>query len=196
MKTNYNLKAYFPVLFISFILMGLTYDANAQKHRNEGRKGNEKERKEYRESRHDDNRIAYNDRRSYSGRNYERKNWNDREYHPQYNKRYGHEESEYFEHPRYGRVYQKFDRRPIVLRHHRDNYYYYGNRFYTFRPGIGYCAIEFPGHTYFRQLPFACDEVYVHGQSFYRYGDLYFRLFPGGYMVVPSPFAVTITARF
>jgi len=50
----------------------------------------------------------------------------------------------YYNHPRYGRVYQRFDHNPFVFNSNRGNYYYYGNHFYNYRQGIGYCMIEPP----------------------------------------------------
>jgi hypothetical protein len=194
MKSIDNLRQYFPVVIFSTLLIASTVEANAQNRRNEGKKGNGREWKEYRETGRDDNRTAYNDRREDRDRSYERKNWNDREYRPKYTNRYKHSDSDYFEHPKYGRVYQRFDRTPVVFHHDRDDYYYYGNHFYNYRRGIGYCVVEPP--RYFRTLPFGCERVRVDGRILFRNGDLYFQLSPRGYVIVPSPLELNFSLRF
>ena len=197
MKTLNNFRQYFPVLMLAAAMIASTVVANAEDHHKEGKKENGRERKEYRESGRDDDRTSYNDRSD--DRNYERKNWNSREnhkeYHPQYSNRYKHQTSNYFEHPKYGRVYERFDRNPVVFHHDRDDYYYYGNHFYSYRRGVGYCVVEPPRHVYFRQLPVDCERVYVNGNIFFRNGDLYFQLSPRGYALVNLP-RISISARF
>jgi len=199
MKTIDNLRKYLPVVIFSTILIASTVEVNAQNHRKEGKKGNGHERKEYRESRHDDDRSAYNDRRDDRDGNYEHKNWNSREnhkeYRPKYNSRNKHYDSDYYDHPRYGRVYQRFDRNPVVYHHNRDDYYYYGKHFYSYRRGVGYCVVEPPRHVYFRQLPADCERVYVNGNVLFRNGDLYFQLSPRGYAMVNLP-GISISAGF
>ena len=199
MKTIDNLRKYLPVVIFSTILIASTVEVNAQNYRKEGKKENGRERKEYRESGRDDDRTAYNDRRDDRGGNYERKNWNNREndkkYRPRYDNRNKHYESDYFEHPRYGRVYQRFDRDPVVFHHDRDDYYYYGDRFYSYRRGVGYCVVEPPRNVYFRQLPVHCERVYVYGNVLFRNGDLFFKLSNRGYALVNLP-GVSISARF
>ena len=194
MKSIDNLRQYLPVVIFSTLLIASTVEANAQNHRNEGKKGNGREWKEYRETGHDDDRTAYNDRRDDRDRSYERKNWNDREYRPKYTNRYKHSDSDYFEHPKYGRVYQRFDRTPVVFHHDRDDYYYYGNHFYNYRRGIGYCVVEPP--RYFRTLPIGCERVRADGRILFRNGDLYFQLSPRGYVIVPSPLELNFSLRF
>lgn len=199
MKTIDNLRKYLPVVIFSTILIASTVEVNAQDHRKEGKNENGRERKEYRESDRRDDRTVYNDRDNDRGGNYERKNWNNREnnkeYRPKYNNRNKHYESDYFEHPRYGRVYQRFDRNPVVFHHDRDDYYYYGDRFYSYRRGVGYCVVEAPRNVYFRQLPVNCERVYVNGNVLFRNGDLFFRLSNRGYALVNVP-GISISARF
>lgn len=200
MKTIDNLRQYLPVVILSTILIASTVEVNAQNHRGEGKKGNGRGWKEYRESDRDDDRTANNNWRDDRDRNYEKHNWNENgnrnEYRPKYSKKFRHEDSEYYEHPNYGRVYQRFDRNPVVFHHDRDDYYYYGNHFYNYRRGIGYCAVEPPRHTYFRQLPSDCERVYVNGDVFFRNGNVFFQLSPRGYAIVPSPVQIRISARF
>lgn len=200
MKTIDNLRQILPLVILSTILIASTVEVNAQNHRGEGKKGNGHERKEYRESDRDDDRTAYNEWRDDREGNYEHKNWNnrgnDKGYRPKYNSRYKHYDSDYYEHPRYGRVYQRFDCNPVVFHHDRDNYYYYGNHFYNYRRGVGYCVVEPPRHVYFRQLPVDCERVYVNGDIFFRNGDVFFQLSPRGYSIVPSPVQIRISARF
>jgi hypothetical protein len=199
MKTLNNFRQYFPVIIFSTILIASTIGVNAQNYRKEEKKENGRERKEYRESDRRDDQTAYNDRRDDRGGNYVRKNWNNREndkkYRPKYNNRNQYYESNYFEHPRYGRVYQRFDHNPLVFHHDRDDYYYYGNHFYSYRKGVGYCVVEPPRNMYFRQLPVNCERVHVNGKVLFRNGDLFFQLSPRGYALVNVP-GVSIFARF
>lgn len=196
MKTLNNFRQYFPVLMLAAAMIS-SVEVNAQNYRKEGKKENGRERKEYRESGRDDDRTSYNDRSD--DRNYEHKNWNSREnrkeYHPQYSNRYKHHKSNYFEHPKYGRVYERFDRNPVVFHHDRDDYYYYGDHFYSYRRGVGYCVVEPPRNVYFRQLPVACERVYVNGKVLFRNGDLLFQLSNRGYALVNLP-RISISARF
>lgn len=193
MKTNNNFKQYFPVIFLSFALTITSFTAEAQKHR-DSEHGKKYEKAEYQKSGRNQSWHADAERYRKDRKHYDRNDrYNSRD--ERYAERNNHADY-YYNHPHYGRVYHRFDSRPVVLRHNHMNYYYYGNRFYTFRPGIGYCAVDFPRNTYFAALPLDCDYVYVNGMRYYRHGDLYFRLFRGGYMVVPSPFEVTISARF
>jgi len=199
MKTLDNFRQYLPVLMLATAMIASTVVASAEDHYKEGKRGNGRERKEYRESDRRDNRTAYNDRRDDRGGSYERKNWNnredDREYRPKYSNRNKHYESDYFEHPRYGRVYQRFDHNPVVFHHDRDDYYYYGDRFYSYRRGVGYCVVDAPRNIYFRELPVACERVQVNGNVLFRNGDLYFQLSRRGYALVNLP-GVSISARF
>jgi hypothetical protein len=195
MKTIDNLRQYLPVVIFSTILITSAVEVNAEDHHKEGKRGNGHERNEYRESGRDNDRTAYNNRRDDRDGSYERKNWNNREYRPKYSNRNKHYESEYFEHPRYGRVYQRFDRNPIVFHHDRDDYYYYGDHFYSYRRGVGYCVVDAPRNVYFRQLPVACERVYVNGNVLFRNGDLFFQLSRRGYALVNLP-GVSISARF
>jgi len=195
MKTIDNLRKYLPVVIFSTILIASTVEVNAQNYQKEGKKENGRERKEYRDSDRDDNRTANNYRRDDRDRNYEQKSWNDREYRPKYSKKNKYHKADYFEHPRYGRVYQRFDRNPVVFHHDRDDYYYYGDRFYSYRRGVGYCVVEPPRNVYFRQLPVHCERVYVNGNVLFRNGDLFFKLSNRGYALVNLP-GVSISARF
>ncbi len=199
MKTLNNYRQYFPVLLLATAMIVSTVAASAEGHHKEGKKGNGRERNEYRESGRDDDRTVYNNIRDNRDGNYKHKNWNSREnhkeYRPKYANKYKHYDSDYYEHPRYGRVYQRFDRNPVVFHHDRDDYYYYGNHFYSYRRGVGYCVVDAPRNVYFRQLPVACERVYVNGNVLFRNGDLFFQLSPRGYALVNLP-SISISARF
>lgn len=194
MKTIDNLRQYLPVVAISLVLLASTIDLSAQNRRNDDKKGKDRDRKEYRQPhphRYDDSRTANREWR-------DRKD-NDRDryyYHPKYSKKYKHAQVHHYDHPRYGRVYNKFDRNPVVFRHDHGNYYYYGNRFYTYHKGVGYCVTEPPRHVYFRHLPADCSRVHVNGQVFFRNGDLFFQLSPRGYAIVTSPVQVNLSFGF
>lgn len=195
MKTLNNYRQYFPVLLLATAMIASTVTANAEGHHKGGKKGNGRERNEYRESGRDDDRTVYNNWRDDREGSYERKNWNNREYRPKYANKYKNYDSDYYEHPRYGRVYQRFDRNPVAFHHDRDDYYYYGNHFYSYRRGVGYCVVDAPRNVYFRQLPVACERVYVNGNVLFRNGDLFFQLSPRGYALVNLP-SISISARF
>jgi hypothetical protein len=195
MKTINRLRKYLPVVIFSTILIASAVEVKAQDYRKEGKKEKGNDRKEYREYSRDNDRTANNYRGDDRDRNYGQKSWNDREYHPKYSKKYKNQKSDYFEHPKYGRVYQRFDRNPVVFHHDRDDYYYYGNRFYRYRKGVGYCVVEPPRNVYFRQLPMNCERVQVNGNVLFRNGDLFFKFSPRGYALVNLP-GVSISARF
>ena len=199
MKTLNNFRQYFPVFMLVTAMTVSTVEVNAQNRGKEGKKENGRERNEYRESDRRDDRTAYNDRRDDREGSYERKNWNnrenDKEYRPKYDNRNKHYKSDYFEHPRYGRVYQRFDRNPVVFHQDRDDYYYYGNHFYNYRRGVGYCVVDAPRNVYFRELPVDCERVQVNGNVLFRNGYLYFQLSPRGYALVNLP-GISISARF
>lgn len=176
------------ILTIAFLSVSFT--TNADDHKNE--RGHKKHnRYEYREG--GNYRAHYNDR-EYKGKgNY--KHHKDYKYDSDY-KAYKNDDCGYYNHPRYGRVYQRFEHKPYVLKHSRGNYYYSDNRFYTYRDGIGYCVAEPPRHVYFRELPFRCTRIYANGCEYYRSGDLFFRLSARGYVIVPAPLEVNVSVRF
>jgi hypothetical protein len=198
MKTKDYLRKYFPVITIALVLIASTLEAGAEDHQKEGRREKESdhERQEYR---HNEQTVRneqrgrneeYREERNYASRD------NRNEYHPSYSKKNYHRHSDYYKHPRYGRVYSRFDHNPVVFRHPDCDYYYYGDNFYRYRDGIGYCVVEPPRHEYFRHLPVECHKVYINGQVFFRNGDLFFESSPRGYILVPSPLEIRFTARF
>ncbi len=194
MKTINNLKQVLPVLLFSTILFSTT-NISAQnrwkKDKNERGKNEYRERNDH-ETRNYDKKGQKN--QDYAYRNDERHN--DRMiYRSGYYSRNKHE-PRYFEHPKYGRVYERFDYDPVVFHNDRENYYYYGDHFYTYRRGVGYCIIEPPRDVYFRTLPTDCERVYVNGNIFFRRGDLFFQLSPRGYSIVTSPLQIRVSARF
>jgi len=199
MKTIDYLRQYIPVLTISMVLVASTIDANAQNKRSDNR--NKKDTKtEYRKSDRNDKRTAQNNWRNDRGESHEKQNWNSydnrKDYHPHYSSKMKHAQPTYFNHPKYGRVYSRFDYNPVVFRHNHDNYYYYGNNFYTYRNGIGYCIVAPPRLVYFNQLPVTCSRVFVNGHTYFRNRELYFQLSPRGYSIVPAPISLQFSVRF
>jgi len=185
MKTQNYLRLHLPVIAISFLLIASTIGANAQNNRNEKNDNNRKQ-------------TEYKKSEKYSKK--ETKSWkkeNDKysEYHPKYERKYK-ASRDYYQHPRYGKVYQRFAYNPVVFKHDRTNYYYYGDHFYTYRRGVGYCIVEPPKHVYFDRLPAECNRVYVNGNIFFRNGNLFFQLSPRGYTIVKAPIEVRFSARF
>jgi len=198
MKTINNLKQYIPVLTISLVLIASAIDTDAQNRRNETKK--DRELKEYRKTDRHEQKTAKNDWKDRKDENWEHRNYerddHRKEYHPKYSKNKKYIHPSYFDHPKYGRVYNKFDRNPLVFKHQQGDYYYYENNFYRYHKGIGYCVIESPRHLYFKHLPVDCSRVRLNGHVFFRHGDVFFQLSPRGYVIVPSPLDVRFTARF
>ena len=202
MKTIDYLRQYIPVVTISMVLIASSLEAGAEDHHKAGKgeKEHKHGRQEYRQPGWHDEQTVRNEWHGSNDRNRDSRNYDSRynrnEYHPSYNKRNYHSHQDYYNHPQYGRVYNRFEHNPVVFRHHDCDYYYYGNNFYRYRDGIGYCAVEAPRHEYFRYLPVECRRVYINGQVFFRNGDLFFQLSPNGYVLVPSPIEIRFTARF
>jgi len=202
MKTKDYLRQYFPVITIALVLSASALEAGADDHNKDGKKGKESYNgsQEYRHpARHNEQTARnewsgrnddYRDERNYASRD------NRKVYHPSYSKKNYRGHSDYYKHPKYGRVYSRFDHNPVVFRNHDCDYYYYGDNFYRYRDGIGYCVVEPPRHEYFRHLPVECHKVYINGQVFFRNGDLFFESSPRGYVIVPSPLEIRFTARF
>ena len=111
-------------------------------------------------------------------------------------KAYKYGNNDCYNHPKYGRVYSRFEHKPYILRHSHGSYYYSDNRFYTYLDGVGYCVAEPPRHVYFRELPFHCTRVYSNGREYYRNGDLFFSLSARGYVIVPAPVEFSVSVRF
>ena len=190
MKTNHIFRQVLPVMLFSTLLLATT-NTSAQNHWKKEKR--EHERSEYRDRYDRAERNQYNNGRG--SRDYAYRDNDDRSYRSGYKSSRAHE-SHYFDHPRYGRVYQRFDYNPVVFHHNRDNYYCYGDHFYTYRRGVGYCMVEPPRDVYFRTLPAECERVYVNGNVFFRHGSLFFQLSPRGYSMVTAPVQLRISAQF
>ncbi|MGE5395795.1 MAG: hypothetical protein ACM3P1_13715 [Candidatus Saccharibacteria bacterium] len=190
MKPIFSTRPVLTVAILSISLLSSSIVANADNH-NKGNHGNNKHRSEYRD---EGNYRAYsNDRDDRRERNYRHY----KDYRNDDNCRaYRHEERDYYDHPRYGRVYERFEHKPYVLRCSHGDYYYTDNRFYTYHDGVGYCVAEPPRNVYFRELPFHCQRVYSDGCEYYRNGDLFFRLSTRGYIMVPAPVEFNVSIRF
>jgi hypothetical protein len=201
MKTIDYLRHYIPVVTISLILVVSALDAGAEDHHKKESRSNEHERdrREYRISDRHHEATAQNEwngNRNRSKESYEHYG-NRNEYHPKYYSNHHHySKPDYFVHPKYGRVYHRFEHNPIVFETNCGNYYYSGNNFYRYHDGIGYCVTELPRQIYFRHLPYECRRVYLNGEVFFSNGNLFFLYSPKGYVLVPSPLEIRITARF
>lgn len=203
MKTINSIRQIFPVAFFSLALMAASVEVSAQNNRNNKKSDKYSDRKEYRNS---DRSVQKYDRKSgYDSRNRDGKDYaryhsgkknGNFAYNDHNSKKKNYSHKNYINHPKYGKVYQRFDHNPLVFKHSRGNYYYSGNNFYSYRKGVGYYVVEPPRQVYFRDLPFRCERVYAHGQAYYRNGDLYFSYSPRGYVIVPSPFQVNFSVRF
>ena len=203
MKANQSIRQFLPVVILSFIMMATTLEASSQNRRNNDNSDKNSNHKEYRNdrSKSSNHSVAKNDgrngdRKHYTERNSGRNNGNYAYNEHNSGRHYNDHQQAYTNHPRYGRVYQRFDHTPYVFRHSHGNYYYSDNQFYTYREGIGYCASEPPRNVYFNELPFECSRVHVNGQVYFRNGDLYFSHSPRGYVIVPAPLAINFSLRF
>ncbi len=199
MKTINNLRQFIPVLMLATAMIASTVEVNAQNRRSNNR-NNESTRNEYKSFDRSEKKTAQKDWKENKNENREKQNWkrndNRSEYRPKYSSRMKYNQPDYFNHPKYGRVYSRFDHNPVVFRNDRHDYYYYGNNFYTYRRGVGYCVTQPPRSAYFRHLPMECNRVNINGQVFFRNGDLYFQLSPRGYAMVSAPMGIRISARF
>jgi len=194
MKTIDSLRQYIPVLTFCLVLIASSVEAGAQNRRDNFKK--DREHNEYHKSDHH-KKVAEKGRKE--NKYYSRKSDyqpEGRVYYPKYSVRNMHQYPNYFDHPKHGRVYHRFDHNPIVLKHRHGDYYYAGNNFYRYHEGIGYCVVEPPRNMYFSHLPVECNRVRINGHVFFRTGDLFFQLSPAGYMIVPSPTEVRFTVRF
>lgn len=183
-------RSFLSTAILTVAFMSASVIVNADDHKKENYKKN-KHRSEYRDG---GNYRAHYDDRDYRGKgnNKHHKHYKyDRDY-----RAYKNDDCGYYNHPRYGKVYQRFGHKPHVLKHSHGNYYYSDNTFYTYRDGIGYCVAEPPRHVYFRELPFHCTRVYANGCEYYRNGDLFFRLSARGYVIVPAPLEFNVSVRF
>lgn len=203
MKAIQSIPHFIPVVFFSFALMAASLEGSSQNNRNKGHQSDKnRDRKEYRydhssASKHySKNKGGHKGDKNYYKANHSKGSNDNYSYGDQYANRDYHSKKSYYNHPKYGRVYQKFDNKPTVLRHTHGSYYYSGNQFYTYHDGIGYCRAEPPRHVYFNDLPYNCNRVQVNGQVFFRHGELYFSHSPRGYVMVPSPLEVNFSLRF
>jgi len=203
MKAIQSLRQFLPVVIFSFIMMATSLEASSQNHRNENKSNKNNDRKEYRNDRSNSSNhsVARNDgrngdRKHYSVRSSDRNNGNYAYDRHNSGRGYNDHQQAYTTHPRYSRVYQRFEHTPYVFRHSHGNYYYSDNQFYTYRDGIGYCVSEAPRDVYFNELPFECSRVNINGRVFFRNGDLYFSHSSRGYVIVPAPLAINLSLRF
>lgn len=202
MKAPHLLRQFVPVAIISFALMALSIEVSSQNNRNKNKSKKNNDRKEYRfdHSSHSNHSVDGNYGHKSDKKHYkEYHSGNDKgnyKYSQHYSKKNYHSRNDYFNHPKYGRVYQKFEQKPVIFRHSHGNYYYSQDRFYTYHDGVGYCVSEPPRQVYFRDLPFNCSRVHVNGHEYYRNGNLYFSHSPRGYVIVQPPLSINLAVRF
>lgn len=90
----------------------------------------------------------------------------------------------------------KYASHAIVFHHNHGNYFYHHGGFYQYHPAKGYYRVGVPTGMVFEYLPVGYKRVYIGGQLYYRYGDIYFEYSPWGYRIVPHPVGIVITAHF
>ena len=202
MKATHLLRQFVPVAIISFALMASSIEVSSQHSRNKHKFEKNNDHKEYRNDHfnHSNHSVAGNNGRKADKKHYKeyhsRNDNGNYKYSQHYSKNTYQSQKGYFNHPKYGRVYQKFEHKPTIFRHSHGNYYYSQNQFYTYRTGIGYCVSEAPRQVYFSDLPFNYSRVHVNGHEYFRNGDLYFSHSPRGYVMVQPPLAINLSVRF
>ncbi len=186
MNTFINFRKIATVAILGFALTIGTLPVNAQghgkgnrdrennlkekewKHDNRSKNGHNGYRPESREFRRDRNREAYN-------RLSDRKDY--REY-------------KYSRHAPWGK------QRPLTMSHRGGKVYFYRGHYYEYHPNRGYIMINIPLNYVFNDLPYGSRKVWVDGHSYYRHEDIFFKPSVNGYVVIPAPSGITITARF
>lgn len=73
-----------------------------------------------------------------------------------------------------------------------DNYYYHRGTYYRHGPH-GYHVVRAPLGARIRELPPRCSRIYIGGLWYWRYGDVYYRPYNDGYVVVETPVVVNNT---
>lgn len=202
MKASHLLRQFIPVAIISFAMMAPSFEVSAQNNRNRNKSEKNNDSKEYRynpssQSKHS---VGGNNGRKADKKYYkEYQSGHEKgtyQYSQHYSKKTYPSHKGYFNHPKYGRVYQRFEHKPTIFRHSHGNYYYSQDQFYTYHDGIGYCVADPPRHVYFRDLPSNYSRVHVNGQVYFRNGDIYFSHSPRGYVMVQPPLAINLSVRF
>jgi len=56
--------------------------------------------------------------------------------------------------------------------------------------------VGIPSQVVFTYLPVGYEEVFIGGDLYYRYGEVYFEYSPYGYRIIPRPSGIVISARF
>ena len=88
----------------------------------------------------------------------------------------------------HGRWEGSLPRNHQVVSFGRERFHFHEGRF--FRPGFfgfGFVAVEPPVGIIITALPFGYRTLVIGGDTYYCYNDVYYRVCPGGYAVVPAP---------
>lgn len=90
----------------------------------------------------------------------------------------------------------KYARHAIVFHHNHGNYFFHHGRFYQYHPSRGYYRVGVPAGLVFEYLPSGYKKIYIGGQLYYRYGEIFFEYSPWGYRIIPQPTGMIVTAHF
>jgi hypothetical protein len=200
MKAN-KMRLIALMITLAAVMTGINAEAQRRETRSERQQPNVEKRqhadqksskREYQKPDYKKDRKYYSERHNKPERQDD--HWN-RQHQPKSYKHYKYDKRYEYDHPHYGHVYKNFRSKPVRIHHHHGDYYFYGGRYYSHRPGIGYVHVEIPRNLIFVDLPFHCQRVWVGPHVYYRYGDLYFERCDLGYRLAPNV-SIHLSARF
>ncbi len=189
-----------------------SYSESGRPAHHEGRIGEERKPAEnhdlYRENRHERENRGYTDQRNYrdenrngwDNRKLSRQEWEHRKYDwnnhnwnfsNHYRKGtipyYFRDNHNYWYYPGYGHILKGFNHAPYLFYTGRIPIYFEDGFFYRYYTGIGYVWIENPYDLWFNELPHHAVRVRIHGRVYFRLGNAYFTLEPGGFRLAILP---------
>ncbi len=186
MKTNINIRNIAAVGILGFALAIGSLPVNAQGH-GKGNRNKENNRKEKEWKNDHRNKDRYYD---YRPDNREFRRDRDQEaYHRSYERHDNHKHV-YTRHAPWGK------HRPFTMHHRGGKVFYYGGHYYEYHPRHGYIMINMPVNYVFNDLPYGCRKVWIDGHYYYRHENVFFKPSVHGYVVIPTPPGITISASF
>jgi hypothetical protein len=154
------------------------------------------------------NKNGHNNGNQKKEKGWEKENRNKKEKHDYYpdKREYQHEYDRYSYHEKNNQHYypkHNYNKRapwghhqPIVMNHGHGQVYFFDGHCYEYYPNRGYVMINIPVNYIFNEIPYECRKVWIAGNYFYKYEDIYFKPSIHGYVVIPNPWEINFTARF
>lgn len=142
----------------------------------------DRDRRDLRTSAPDRREAVRNHDRGVSGRVIVTEDRDHRDRYDRYDRRDRHERNTQARHV-VRRVEHRLPSRHAVIVHGKDRYHYYGGRFYR-SWNSGYILVRPPLGLVVLNIPLGTRTVISAGFTYYVFGDVYYRLVPGGYQVV------------